>query len=256
MKSVSVIDRHGPFHWLDARAKLVFTILMIAASFFLHSLSALSLVLVCLFAISWIDVGLARAMKNIAILLPMIGVMFIFMPLNQRGGTALLSIGSFTVVTREALDNFLLVSSRFLVISLVCSLVMQTTQSQALMLSLLWFHFSESATLVLTLALRFIPDISATFVQIRESQRLRLPSPDEVNERKRPFKSIFPTLVSSIVSSIRSIPLCAAAIDLRGYGREKRTHWKNLPVKGFTLVIHFLVAITVPSLLILGSFIL
>ena len=103
---------------------------------------------------------------------------------------------------------------------------------------------------MISLAMRFIPDMAVTFRQIRESQRLRLPDPQAVDVRRRPFASIFPTLVSMIVSALRTIPVSAAAIDLRGYGRRNpRTRYRRLDSGGLRLAIHFLFAFLVPAVL-------
>ena len=77
-----------------------------------------------------------------------------------------------------------------------------------------------------------------------------LPDPQAVDVRRRPFASIFPTLVSMIVSALRTIPVSAAAIDLRGYGRRNsRTRYRRLESGGLRLAIHFLFAFLVPAML-------
>ena len=166
--------------------------------------------------------------------------------ITDRNGTVLLAAGSFTVLTKEALDNFLLIAGRFINISLLFSLLVQTSRSEEILLALEWFRLPPSAAMVLSIASRFIPELAATFHQIRESQSLRLPSPDEEGQRRRPFASILPSLVSAVVSALRSIPLTAGAIDLRGYGRkEKRTHYKILELRGKTLFTHFAVSLSI-----------
>lgn len=232
----------------DPRPKLVFTVLMLIAVFFVHGLAVLYSLVCFLFFFSCAESGVKRSWRNITLILPMIAVMFIFMPLGSRNGDPLVCIASFTLVTRQALDGFLTVTGRFVGISMVCSLMMQTTRGYEVMAALSWFRLPESASVVISLAMRFIPDMAVTFRQIRESQRLRLPDPQAVNVRRRPFASIFPTLVSMIVSALRTIPVSAAAIDLRGYGRRNsRTRYRRLESGGLRLAIHFLFAFLVPA---------
>ena len=235
----------------DHRPKLVFTVLMLIAVFFVHGLAALYSLVCFLFFFSCAESGVKRSWRNITLILPMIAVMFIFMPLNSRSGTPLVSLGSFTLVTAEAFDSFLLIAGRFVFISLLCSLMMQTTEVWQLMLALRWFRLPESAALVITLALRFIPDMSGTFRQIRESQSLRLPNPDDENSRRRPFKAIFPALVSAVVSAVRSIPVSASAIDLRGWSRKnRRTSYRKLEAGRFSLLLQFCCALFIPLIVL------
>ena len=97
----------------DPRPKLVFTVLMLIAVFFVYGLAVLYSLVCLLFFFSCAESGVKRSWRNITLILPMIAVMFIFMPLGYRNGTALLMAGSFTVLTKEALENFFM-SSNFM----------------------------------------------------------------------------------------------------------------------------------------------
>ena len=264
MKSSSYVAGNGIYHRFDARAKGVFTVLMIVVFFLIPDLASLYAIVAAVLVLAALEIGPAKTCADIAMIAPMIAVMFIFMPLGSRDGDPLVSLASFTLVTRQALDGFLTVTGRFVGISMVCSLMMQTTRGYEVMVALSWFRLPESASVVISLAMRFIPDMAVTFRQIRESQRLRLPDPQAVNVRRRPFASdpqavnvrrrpfasIFPTLVSMIVSALRTIPVSAAAIDLRGYGRRNsRTRYRRLESGGLRLAIHFLFAFLVPAVL-------
>ena len=208
MKSSSYVVGNGIYHRFDARAKGVFTVLMIVVFFLMPDLASLYALVAAVLVLAALEIGPAKMCADIAMIAPMIAVMFIFMPLGSRNGDPLVCIASFTLVTRQALDGFLTVTGRFVGI------------------------------------------MAVTFRQIRESQRLRLPDPQAVNVRRRPFASIFPTLVSMIVSALRTIPVSAAAIDLRGYGRRNsRTRYRRLESGGLRLAIHFLFAFLVPAVL-------
>lgn len=250
MKSSSYVAGNGIYHRFDARAKGVFTVLMIVVFFLMPDLASLYALVAAVLVLAALEIGPAKTCADIVMIAPMIAVMFIFMPLGSRDGDPLVSLASFTLVTRQALDGFLTVTGRFVGISMVCSLMMQTTRGYEVMAALSWFRLPESASVVISLAMRFIPDMAVTFHQIRESQRLRLPDPQAVDVRRRPFASIFPTLVSMIVSALRTLPVSAAAIDLRGYGRRNpRTRYRRLESGGLRLAIHFLFAFLVPAVL-------
>ena len=232
MKSSSYVAGNGIYHRFDARAKGVFTVLMIVVFFLMPDLASLYALVAAVLVLAALEIGPAKMCADIVMIAPMIAVMFIFMPLGSRDGDPLVSLASFTLVTRQALDGFL------------------TVTGYEVMAALSWFRLPESASVVISLAMRFIPDMAVTFRQIRESQRLRLPDPQAVDVRRRPFASIFPTLVSMIVSALRTIPVSAAAIDLRGYGRRNpRTRYRRLESGGLRLAIHFLFAFLVPAVL-------
>ena len=105
MRSDSYVRKDGIYHRFDVRSKLVFTIAMTAAVFFIAHLWFLYLLAVSLFLFSVMENGWKKSTGSIFLILPMIIIMFIFMPLGYRNGTALLMAGSFTVLTKEALEN-------------------------------------------------------------------------------------------------------------------------------------------------------
>ncbi len=231
----------------DVRAKLIFTILSIIVSFFIPTLGVLYASILVVLFFSFTQSGFRKSLRSLKIITPMIIVMLIFTVLNERRGEALLAIGTFTLVTMESIENFLFIAGRFVLISLLCSLMMQTTSEDEIILAFQWFRLPPSASLTITLALRFIPELASTFGQIRESQRLRLPNPDEEETKKKPFKAIMPSLTSTLVSALRSIPLSASAIDLRGWLREnKRSHYRCLETSLLCLFTHFVLGIMIP----------
>ena len=245
--------RTSLFRKLDVRAKLLFALTTVVCLFLIPTLPLLWLVAALIFLLSATQVGFRRSARNVWIIAPMVLIMAIFTPLNSRWGEALVSIGDFMLLSREALTNFLTTTARFIAISLSCSIVMQTTKGDELMCGLRAMRIPDEACLTLTLALRLIPDMSATFTQIRECQRLRLPNPDEEGTRRRPFHSIFPSLVCALVRAMRTIPKSASAIDLRGYGRGRRSHYKRLGTGTLSLLVQLVASIAIPVLVVLAA---
>lgn len=238
---------------LDVRAKLLFAASTIVCLFLIPTLPLLWIVTALIFILSSSQVGFRRSARNVWIIAPMILIMAIFTPLNSRWGEALVSISDFMLLSHEALSNFLTTTARFIAISLSCSLVMQTTKGDELMCGLRAMRIPDEACLTLTLALRLIPDMSATFTQIRECQRLRLPNPDEDGARRRPFHSIFPSLVCALVGAMRTIPQSASAIDMRGYGRGRRSHYKRLETGRAALIVQLASSLAIPALAVLAA---
>lgn len=124
MKSSSYVAGNGIYHRFDARAKGVFTVLMIVVFFLMPDLASLYALVAAVLVLAALEIGPAKTCADIVMIAPMIAVMFIFMPLGSRDGDPLVSLASFTLVTRQALDGFLTVTGRFVGISMVCSLMM------------------------------------------------------------------------------------------------------------------------------------
>ena len=200
-----------------------------------------------LFSITQIRVK--NTLKNIKVILPIIILMTLLMPLQGRGGEALLSIKGRVIISEGSLISWQRILNRFLVLSIMCSLLIETTKSSSILLAFRSFRLPYSVSLVLSLSLRLIPTISDTFLEIRDSQRLRLPNPGEEEAKKKKISSLLPTLTSVLVVSIKSIASTSEALELRGYGRNnKRTSYRSL--KSVRKVFpHFVLSVIVPAII-------
>lgn len=250
MKSNSYIPSDGLYYRFDVRAKIIFSLLMIVAVFFVPSVLELYVLFLLVLFLSFTQVGIRQSVHSLRLIAGMLAIMIVFMPLGSRDGQPLLTAGDFMIVSCEAFENFLVIAGRFLFISLLCSLLMQTSRADDVMLALSWFRLPPSGVLVLSLAMRFIPDLTFTFNQVRESQSLRKPDPDE-DTGGSSLKSIRPAVLSVLLYAVRCIPMSAGAIDLRGYGRKNaRTHYKKLISSPLRLFTHFFLALTIPAVIL------
>ena len=246
MQSNSYIAGSGLYYSFDPRAKIIFTVLISVTMFlpvphiYVYAMTA------ALFLLSLLSVKAKATMRSLSLIAPMLLFMAILMPFQHRGGDVIFSIHSFPLLTSDGLSSFLIFASRFVFISLCCSLFMQTTKSRDILPSLRFFHLPISASLTLSMAMRFIPDIGSTYREIRDSQRLRLPNPDQGNARKRRFRSMLPTLISTLVVEFKDIPFTASALEMRGYGRKNpRTSFYALP-SAHSKAFHFALALLLP----------
>lgn len=250
MQSSSFVPRNTPYYRFDVRAKIILTVLMCIVSFLAMPLYLQYALAAAVLVFSLFTVGAKATMHAIRLIAPMLIFMVIFMPLQERSGTALLSIGSFKLITEEGFTSFQFFALRFIFISILFSLLLQTTAERDILPALRYFRLPYSASLVLSLAIRFIPEIGSVFNQIRESQRLRLPNPDDVNAKKRKIASLLPTLTSTLVVVLKNIPYSAAALEMRGYGRgNRRTDFHSL-VPGRKVIFHFAAALIIPAVFI------
>lgn len=229
MNTNTYINGSSYYHKADCREKFIFTLLLCISIFFSWSLKALFVYVALALFISLTSVKVKETINSIKLIMPVIIFMIILLPLQSLKGTPLLSIGNFTLVSDKGLDNLLSVASRFTFVSLITALLLQTSTNTELLLTLRFFRLPYNAALVISLALRFIPSLASVFTDIKESQSLRLPNIEDGEGKKNRFKKIFPSLTSVMVYAIKSIPITASALELRGFsGKERRSSFHTL----------------------------
>lgn len=216
----------------DPRAKLLLMVLLCVWFFLPVSLLGLWIVVLAILLIGIRSVGIKHVLKTFMTILAMLLFMVLFIPFNARSGVPLWKIGSFVVVTKEGLLQTLRLMSRFMGITYICTLMLQTTPMGKVMLALRWYRLPYKASLVVTLAFRFIPFIADSFNQIRDSHKLRNPNIEDPKAKKSyraRLSDLVPTLTSALVVALRSIPHLAMSLEHRGFGLEgKRTSYHVL----------------------------
>lgn len=249
MKTNSYIALSSPYYSFDPRAKIIFTLLCCILPFLPLSWMAQCALTLTSLLLSITQIGWKNTMKNIKVILPILLLMTILMPLQGRGGDVILRIKNVDILTTGAVFSWQRILNRFLLLSLMCSLLVETTKTSDILLSLRSFRLPYSVALVFSLSMRLIPTIADTFLEIRDSQRLRLPNPGEEEAKKKKISSLLPTLTSVLVVSIKSISSTAEALELRGYGNSnKRSSYRKL--KNVKIVFHhFVLSVMVPAII-------
>ena len=249
MKNSSFIPLSSPYYSFDPRAKVIFTVLVCILPFLPLSWMAQCTLTLSVLILSFSQIGVKNTGKNVKVILPIIILMTLLMPLQGRGGEALWSIKGRVIISEGSLFSYQKILNRFLLLSLICSLLIETTPSSNILLAFRSFHLPYGVALVLSLSLRLIPTISETFIEIKDSQRLRMPNPGEEEARKKKITSLLPTLTSVLVVSIKGIASTSEALELRGYGRKnKRTSYRSL--KSVKKVFpHFVISVIVPAII-------
>ncbi len=244
MNTNTFIVGRGFLYWLDARAKLLVTVLLAVLVFFPTHYLALSLLFLIIFGISWHAVSFKQSLKPLRSLLFIIVVMALFIPLTQRGGEPLLSLKGRVFVTHEGAKHFAVLTLRLLIITYSCTLYVWTTEMAEINLALRWYGLTYKGALTVTLAFRFIPFIGETFVMIRDSHSLRSASESSQKERLR-IGDLVPTVTSALVFALKAIPHLATTLEHRGFGSSRpRSSYKKLEARG-GLFIHFLVSVII-----------
>lgn len=239
------------FFSFDIRAKLIFTLLFSFVPFFCSRLE-INILLSLLFSLFTLSqLGLKKTASIFRLILPIIALMTILLPFQGRGGEVYLRVFNLNVITEGALKSYLKVLSRFITLSLLFSLLLNTSSEVEIIPAMLFFHIPYSGCLTFMMTIRFIPFLTNVYGEIRDSMKLRRPNPGEDEKKRIRVFDIIPTLTSLLVVSLKSISTTSIALELRGYdGNKKRTYYRRLKnVKN--LYLQFLLSVIVPILSII-----
>lgn len=218
-------------HSFDSRIKL-FLLPLFLIYFFLP----LPLVVYAVFTgffvlLIFFFLGSADLFTPLKMILPLLILIALITPLFHKEGEQILQLGGFTVLTTVGLDETLRYIIRFSGISLMFFLFFRTTSMDDILLGLSWYRLPYTLTLVISLALRYIPHLAGLYGQIKAAHALRC-SIDDIKPRRRGIgriKNLFPVLVSLVIQSVKTIPLLTMALELKGIGRTNpRTQWRFL----------------------------
>lgn len=238
---------NSPVHKLDARVKLLLTILYVAAIFFIKSyfgfmLTAAVLILIVLLARLPIMSVLksVRGVLFIVVFTAIINLFFI------REGDILVQSGSLIITKTGVHTTIKLVLRLVLLISGASLLALTTTPVQladgleSLMspLKLIKVPVRDIA-MIMSIALRFIPTLFEETNKIIAAQKARGASFDTGNIFAR-IKAMLPVLIPLFINSFRRADELAFAMDARCYNAtDKRTKMKKASL-GFGDLIAFL----------------
>ena len=221
MNTSSYIYGESFYHKYDIRAKLFFTFLYSILVFFVRSWYGLIAFPLIPFAVFLVSLGGIETWRAIKRILPVIILLFLFLPLQDRGGNPIVGINGFVFVTGEGLYRVCRLASRFIALSLILMLLIETERSENIIRGLRFYRMPYNVALLFSMILRFIPYLGSMFDEIRASMSLRL------TEGKRGFP-IMPSITAFAVASVRMIPDTAAALEERGFGRKERRDYKGL----------------------------
>ncbi len=210
-------------HRADPRAKLIFALLMSLSVLLQDSLISVYCILLLVLALSLYAVGPRESLMNFRRVLALVVCIFLCTPLQCRWGEPLLTIGSFTLVTREGLARALMINAKFLSVSYLFSVLLETTRLEVVVLALRSFRLPYSAALTLSIALSMIPMLSSAYYEVKDSMSLR------INDEEKRREGLLAVIVAVIVRAFKTVPETASGLEERGYGRRgSRTSYRSL----------------------------
>lgn len=252
-------DRPSLIARLDPRAKMVCFLMLMVTSFFIGTGPQLILgALVTLAIIMAARISPLKLVKSVSGLLALLVLVALLNLLVARDGTALTRWGPL-VITDQGLWAALVYTCRFgLVLILGAILLMTTTPTQmtdafeSLLspLGKLGVHTSE-ISLVLSLALRFIPTLVREMQSIREAQAARGGSIESGSPSRR-ARAMAAIIIPVFAAALRHADNLGQALDARSYqGGKGRTHYRVSRMHGIDYGFVTLVAVYFVLLVVL-----
>lgn len=229
-------------HKLDPRTKLLFLIVYICAVFTatnFYSLGVCAVVLVAAIAFSGVPVrSLLRSVKAVFFLLIFMSVLNLFFHSGSNtvviGGVAL-KWGIINITTEGVLFTvffalrllMLVISSAIL--TLTTTPVNLTDGLESLLTPLKWLHIPVYIlTLIMSIALRFIPTLMDETDRIMNAQKARGADFEHGSLISR-AKAVIPVLLPLLLSALRRAEELGEAMETRCYSSEtERSKYKKL----------------------------
>lgn len=240
MMNKLILGRYIPgdsiIHRLDPRTKLVASFYFIAIIFLCNNIASFAVMfLFTLFCIYLSKIKLSFFINGVKPLIWLILFTVILQVLFTQGGTVYFHWGIFTI-SQFGLLNGVFIFTRFVLIIFMSTLLTLTTPPLSLSdaieyllrpLEVIKFPAHE-ISLMLSIALRFVPTLMDETEKIMNAQRARGVDFGEGNVMDK-MKAIAPLLIPLFVSSFNRAEELANAMEARGYrGGEGRTKYRVL----------------------------
>jgi energy-coupling factor transport system permease protein len=224
----SLTRRAGFLHNFDPRAKLVLLVPLLVCYFLPVRPLVLAPYTAALILLIVAALGPRDLLPPLRGLAPVLILICLLTPPFYRGGQVLISVFNVPVLTATGVRTTATLFLRFLGLTLGFFLAMRTITLDELVLSLRWFGLPYTVCLVVVIAVRTIPSVSATWHNVQDAHRLRA-DPARQRGRGRLVERYLPVLTSVFIEAVKGIPVLAMALESRGFGRTNpRTEFLTL----------------------------
>lgn len=244
-----------PVHKFDPRIKFVLLLFMTVSFFLTDSITVTGGFLIFILLLISLN-GMKQVWRTIRSILPLLFFVALLTPPFHPSGEIILKFHSIILLSSDGITEALRLIIRFTGITSLFFLFFLTTEIDDLILSLVWFKVPFNATLVITIALRYIPHITHIYSNVTDAHKLRRGTDFEGSRsfRKR-MKNLFPILVSVLIQSIRTIPSLAMALETKGFGfNARRQSFRDIKIFGsiiLQLAAGFVIVLAVITVILL-----
>ncbi|MDO4459059.1 MAG: energy-coupling factor transporter transmembrane component T [Clostridia bacterium] len=228
------IEKESPIHKLTGATKLVCLIFLSLAAMVTYDtrlLIALPLVSIALFAVSKIKVKEVSFLLGFTAVFMVLNNVLVFLFAPQHGveiygsSHVLFPIAGRYVVTTEQLFYHLNLILKYLSTIPIVLLFVSTTNPSEFAASLNRIGVKYSIAYSVALALRYIPDIQKEYHDISQAQQARGIEMSKKENLIKRLKSASSILIPLILSSMDRIEVISNAMELRGFGKNKKRTW-------------------------------
>ncbi len=226
-------------HRLDARAKIILTVLFIAMIFMCKNFISLALMFIFVaFSVALSKVPPKMFLKSLKPIIPIV-IFTAILNMLYIGGETVVFEWKFIKLTQEGLMTALFMAVRIICLIVASSILTYTTVPtmltdaiEKLLSPLKVFHISvHSLAMMMTLALRFIPTLIEEIEKITNAQKARGADLESGKLFER-VKAVIPIIIPLFVSSFKKADDLAFAMSCRCYtGGEGSTRMKQMKMK-------------------------
>ena len=234
---LSYIKRDSFVHELTGRAKLVFFLAWSVASMVTYDTRVLVCMLlfgIVIFKASRIRVRDISFVLGLAAVFLFMNNLFVYLFSPEYGvglyqsRTLLFTIAGPYTVTLQQLFYHLNMTMKVVCVVPIALLFIACTDPSEFASSLASIGVSYRIGYAVSLALRYIPDVQREYHNISQAQQARgidLSGKDKLLTR---MKNSVAILLPLVLSSLNRIETVSNAMELRGFGRNKKRTWYNL----------------------------
>ncbi|MFZ7132652.1 MAG: energy-coupling factor transporter transmembrane component T family protein [Eubacteriales bacterium] len=247
---------NSPIHDLDPRTKINFTFIYIIALFFINNYVGYFFALLFLVMIVLTSripvIYILRGIKGLVFIILFTVVINLFM----TPGTPIFQLGKF-VITQEGLHIAIFMALRLIFLITGTSLMTLTTSPIALTDGIEYLLkriplvkiYAHEISMMMTIALRFIPTLMEETDKIMKAQKARGADFESGNLFKR-AKNLIPLLVPLFIGAFRRADELAVAMEARCYrGGQNRTRMKELKYGRKDMIAYAIMFIMVMSII-------
>ncbi len=228
MITSTYIEGGSFIHKSDPRIKIIILLNLLVLLFSPVSIPALTILLITVSTLAVISIGFSSLRIPLKMVLPIVIFIILLTPPFYKEGNPVLQIKGRIILTSTGLEQILRLVLRFSGITILFFVFFATTTINRFILALQWFRLPYRTALIITIALRYIPYMVTIYGNIQDAHKLRKTN-DDRNIFLAKFKRIFPSLVSVLIHSVKSIPTLSMALELRGIGLEiRRTQFNTI----------------------------
>lgn len=231
---LSYIKRKSPVHELTGTTKLIFFLAWSIASMVTYDtrvLTAMLIISVFIFKISRIKLRDISFVLGLAAVFLLMNNLFVYLFSPEYGVSlygsrnVVFTIAGPYTVTLQQLFYHLNMTMKVVCVVPIALLFIACTDPSEFAASLAGIGVSYRVGYAVSLALRYIPDVQREYRNISQAQQARgidLSGKDKFFTR---LKNSVAILLPLVLSSLNRIETVSNAMELRGFGKEKKRTW-------------------------------